>query len=658
MLDQNVVKRLTVIASEQGLTSLNTKLAQTNRLYDQGTASAARYATATGNLDRHMQALLRQRDRYASAFNAGGIGGVAGRAGADAGMFAVSRVLPFTAAVGAAAVAVAGLNALFEHGAGLVEKYANAQRDVDRSDLVSNLEALTKFQGDTISAAQVQYATELGNRLADAKFTINEFFKVQLNLTDAALNLQGAWVGIVEQIAKGVGLIKRINNSDFVTWFNKFLESKGYSYDDLPASMKVSDKELLAAASRKTGASAQELAAASSKLGSALGVAAINKPGANIGDSFAANFNDGNYQLGEMHKRLHGVGEKGREAATATRTAWDRALDSISKSIALQEAEAQGVGATAGQMARLKVEAQLVEAGLRSGMTESAVKASEAYQRLGERAERAADSLARLKLVNELQFERDQLGRSDIDQKIASRLKSAGLEVNLNSLEAEMIRVNEQLKLGKELVSDFASGFVRDMMNGVSATEALGNALKRLGDKLVDMAMNNAVNALFGGLLNGALGGGGKALGGTGPQVFMGGTGVNPWMSGSPWGAVVAHSGGVIGSSALPTRFIHPAYFDNAPRYHGGGIAGLRPDEVPAILQKGETVLPRGGAPTTKIEIINRTSERVRAREGGSRQEGGVDIKTIVIEPILEDLATNGPVARMLENTHGLRRRV
>jgi hypothetical protein len=26
-------------------------------------------------------------------------------------------------------------------------------------------------------------------------------------------------------------------------------------------------------------------------------------------------------------------------------------------------------------------------------------------------------------------------------------------------------------------------------------------------------------------------------------------------------------------------------------RYHGGGIAGLRPDEVPAILQRGEEVL-------------------------------------------------------------------
>ena len=34
--------------------------------------------------------------------------------------------------------------------------------------------------------------------------------------------------------------------------------------------------------------------------------------------------------------------------------------------------------------------------------------------------------------------------------------------------------------------------------------------------------------------------------------------------------------------------------FAGAPRYHEGGIAGLKPGEVPAILQKGEVVLPKG----------------------------------------------------------------
>jgi lambda family phage tail tape measure protein len=59
---------------------------------------------------------------------------------------------------------------------------------------------------------------------------------------------------------------------------------------------------------------------------------------------------------------------------------------------------------------------------------------------------------------------------------------------------------------------------------------------------------------------------------------------------------VVAHAGGVVGSG-LPTRAAPAALFAGAPRYHGGGVAGLGPREVPAILERGERVLPRGVAP-------------------------------------------------------------
>lgn len=56
--------------------------------------------------------------------------------------------------------------------------------------------------------------------------------------------------------------------------------------------------------------------------------------------------------------------------------------------------------------------------------------------------------------------------------------------------------------------------------------------------------------------------------------------------------AGVAHQGGIAG--ALGTmRNVNPAMFWGAPRYHTGGVAGLGPNEVPAILQRGEEVLTR-----------------------------------------------------------------
>ena len=63
--------------------------------------------------------------------------------------------------------------------------------------------------------------------------------------------------------------------------------------------------------------------------------------------------------------------------------------------------------------------------------------------------------------------------------------------------------------------------------------------------------------------------------------------------------AAVSHAGGMVGISGH-TRSVPAAVFVGAPRMHGGGTvgaagswAGLRPDEVPTILQRGERVLSR-----------------------------------------------------------------
>ncbi len=51
------------------------------------------------------------------------------------------------------------------------------------------------------------------------------------------------------------------------------------------------------------------------------------------------------------------------------------------------------------------------------------------------------------------------------------------------------------------------------------------------------------------------------------------------------------HQGGVVGRDAAPSRTVDASLFLAAPHYHTGGIAGLAPDELPAILRRGEAVL-------------------------------------------------------------------
>jgi phage-related minor tail protein len=75
----------------------------------------------------------------------------------------------------------------------------------------------------------------------------------------------------------------------------------------------------------------------------------------------------------------------------------------------------------------------------------------------------------------------------------------------------------------------------------------------------------------------------------------------------------IFHDGGIVGASNVARRAM-PAYtFAGAPRFHNG----LMPDEFPAILQKGETVLPKN----TKLggSTINQTiNVNVSASGGGS----------------------------------------
>lgn len=89
------------------------------------------------------------------------------------------------------------------------------------------------------------------------------------------------------------------------------------------------------------------------------------------------------------------------------------------------------------------------------------------------------------------------------------------------------------------------------------------------------------------------------------------------------------HAGGIVGVDGTP-RYVHPAYFEGAPRYH------LGIDEVPAILQRGERVLSRAqaaaggsGAPSVTVNVTmqgggSEADNRQAARAVGAMVESKV----------------------------------
>jgi hypothetical protein len=97
--------------------------------------------------------------------------------------------------------------------------------------------------------------------------------------------------------------------------------------------------------------------------------------------------------------------------------------------------------------------------------------------------------------------------------------------------------------------------------------------------------------------------------------------------------ANILHAGGMVGSPG-PGRMVPASAFANAPRMHAGGWAGIKPDDVPAILQKGERVLSRreaagcgqSTAPAVNVTIMARDAESFRQ----SRSQVAADIARAV----------------------------
>ena len=112
---------------------------------------------------------------------------------------------------------------------------------------------------------------------------------------------------------------------------------------------------------------------------------------------------------------------------------------------------------------------------------------------------------------------------------------------------------------------------------------------------------------------------------------------------------MTVHSGGVIGTSPIRRRAVDATWFANAPRYHSGGIVGLRPDEYPAILQRNEEVLSK----SDPRNVMNGGGRTAPASDGGSvrvvlvddpkraaEQLAGSDGERVVLQHIRSNLPT------------------
>ncbi len=277
--------------------------------------------------------------------------------------------------------------------------------------------------------------------------------------------------------------------------------------------------------------------------------------------------------------------------------AYSRATDQLEKHINRVKADAEAVGLTTAQHAKLRAEADLTTAALKAYGSISPELAA-GIRAWGDAAAEAAQKLERAKNAYAVKFGRDTALLSQEDVAIASQLKGqyASVAEALASVEAAGLRTNATLKgIGNSIennlvngLSDIASG-AKSLKSGFSdmANSILRDIEKMIIKMLIVGPLMQQLQALLG-----AFGGPGNAL----PAIAL------------PGGGYSGPIGPVAGDS-LPAMSV----------------------AAPAMTTAMRSVVSKAGndnAPRVQVNIVNNSGEKVERRQSS---QGGIDIHDIVI---------------------------
>jgi tape measure domain-containing protein len=171
--------------------------------------------------------------------------------------------------------------------------------------------------------------------------------------------------------------------------------------------------------------------------------------------------------------------------------------------------------------------------------------------------------------------------------------KYAKADAARNQMQKGVENLSAKMAESSALGKDVLGGFIKDLEAGKSASEALSNALGKVADKLLEVALNN----IFDGKSLGGIPGGGL-LGGLFSFLFADGGYTGDGGKNQPAGIV--HKGEVVFSQDDVRRFGGAKNVDRMRRgYADGGIVGSIP--MPATPSRIPT---RGGGSSDTVRVV------------------------------------------------------
>lgn len=332
----------------------------------------------------------------------------------------------------------------------------------------------------------------------------------------------------------------------------------------------------------------------------------------------------------------------------------DKVTDVVERQIAKLQADAEAAGQGAGELERLRVEAQLYAAAERAGITDTE-KFADRFYNLAERAGQAAEALAKAKVAAEIRFGGNTAFLSDADVQIATRLKDVYPNVTtaLNSAEAAQMRFNNSARqLSSSIENDVVSGLT-DIASGAKTAgqgfQDMANSIVRSIEQMViKLLIVEPLMRSLQGLAGGIFGGG--SLPGTAGSAYYGP--VAPSANGNVFsaGAIVPFAmGGVPDIVSSPT--IAPmAMFGEA------GDEGIMPLRRGADGRLGVSASGGGSAaPQINVTLVESPNAQgaVTQRQNSN---GGIDLEIAIAQIAAKSAGTpGGAVNRVLTDQLGSR---
>ena len=217
--------------------------------------------------------------------------------------------------------------------------------------------------------------------------------------------------------------------------------------------------------------------------------------------------------------------------------------------------------------------------------------------------------------MNEAETSEEYMKLAATIQEPINRLKELealypGLTTKSNEFTNAAIQGAENLELSVAQAAEVYSDlFVDSFASVIEGTQTVEDAFKNMLYSIVQELLKSNIQELLTGLFSD----GGSLAGGS--DLFTSFAGL--------FSGTALHTGGIAGKDGFARNFTLDASMFT--KYHTGGIAGLKPNEVPTVLEKGEEVLtasdPRhvnnGGQTSGQINIINEMNTEETAKELG-----------------------------------------